>query len=638
MTFSSDDQPWITPELKILDRKRKRQYQKQGRSKKWQDLNTKFEEKSGLAKSNYYTNIIEDLKISNPGQWYSKFKRLCSHNQQKSETVNVEELSGLTDQQQAEAIANKFENTANRYSPLEDSDVVLPPIPEGSIPKIDPAVVLKYLKGIKTTSSTVKDDIPAKVIKLFAEYLADPLADVIGTSITRGEYANLWKLETVTPVPKVFPPQTCKDLRKISVFLNFCKITEKIISELLVADMKAKFEKSQFGNQKGTGVQHYLMKMIHNILCVLDNNSKGEVLAVIANLYDWRQAFDLQCPKLGLESFMRNGVRPALLPLLRNFFQNRKMTVKWHGVRSEVRNLNGGGPQGGNFGILEYLSQTNNNFDFIEEDLRFKYFDDASILEIVNLLSIGLASHNLKAQVPSNIPTHNQFIPGSYLKSQDYLERISQWTDENKMELNIDKSNAMIFNFTNNYQFTTGFSYNGGEIEPIEFTRLLGTIITSDLKWAKNTASLVQKANARMRLLHKLSEFSPPIEDLVTIYTSYVRSILEQSCTVWHSGLTQDDSADLERVQKSALRIMLQEDYTTYEEALETLMLAKLSDRREKLCLKFAQNCVKNELTADLFPLNQKNKREKYKVKFAHTDRLKNSAVPYLQRLLNANQ
>ena len=202
----------------------------------------------------------------------------------------------------------------------------------------------------------------------------------------------------------------------------------------------------------------------------------------------------------------------------------------------------------------------------------------------------------------------------------------------------MDKSNAMIFNFTNNYQFTTSFSHNGGQIEPIEDTRLLGTIITSDLKWAKNTAFLVQKANVRMRLLHKLSEFSPPIEDLVTIYTSYIRSILEQSCTVWHSGLTQDDSADLERVQKSALRIMLQEEYTTYEEALETLMLAKLSDRREKLCLKFAQNCVKNELTADLFPLNQKNQREKYRVKFAHTDRLKNSAVPYLQRLLNANQ
>ena len=96
-----------------------------------------------------------------------------------------------------------------------------------------------------------------------------------------------------------------------------------------------------------------------------------------------------------------------------------------------MRNLNGGGPQGGNFGILEYLSQTNNNFNFVDEDLVYKFFDDASVLEIVNLLSIGLASHNFKQQVASNIPTHNQFIPADYLQSQNYLETISQWTDDN---------------------------------------------------------------------------------------------------------------------------------------------------------------------------------------------------------------
>ena len=37
-----------------------------------------------------------------------------------------------------------------------------------------------------------------------------------------------------------------------------------------------------------------------------------------------------------------------------------------------------------------------------------------------------------------------------------------------------------------------------------------------------------------------------------------------------------------------------------------------------RVSLKFAQNSIKNELTADLFPLNQKNKREKYNVKFKH--------------------
>ena len=60
-----------------------------------------------------------------------------------------------------------------------------------------------------------------------------------------------------------------------------------------------------------------------------------------------------------------------------------------------------------------------------------------------------------------------------------------------------------------------------------------------------------------MRILHKISEFSAPTEDMVTIYVSYIRSILEQSCTIWHLSLTIKDSADLERVQKSDMEIML---------------------------------------------------------------------------------
>ena len=88
------------------------------------------------------------------------------------------------------------------------------------------------------------------------------------------------------------------------------------------------------------------------------------------------------------------------------------MEVKWHGQVSSIRELHGGGPQGGNVGILEYLSQTNNYLDFIDEELQFKYFDDASVLEIVNLQSIGIASHNSKHQVTSNIPSHSGPLGG----------------------------------------------------------------------------------------------------------------------------------------------------------------------------------------------------------------------------------
>ena len=48
------------------------------------------------------------------------------------------------------------------------------------------------------------------------------------------------------------------------------------------------------------------------------------------------------------------------------------MFVKWHGIKSKSRNLNGCGPQGGTFGILEYLSQTNSYANCVGKDLRWK--------------------------------------------------------------------------------------------------------------------------------------------------------------------------------------------------------------------------------------------------------------------------
>ena len=43
--FSSDDQPWFTPELKQLDKARKLEYRKHKRSVRWKDLNNKFKKK-----------------------------------------------------------------------------------------------------------------------------------------------------------------------------------------------------------------------------------------------------------------------------------------------------------------------------------------------------------------------------------------------------------------------------------------------------------------------------------------------------------------------------------------------------------------------------------------------------------------
>ena len=146
-------------------------------------------------------------------------------------------------------------------------------------------------------------------------------------------------------------------------------------------------------------------------------------------------------------------------------------------------------------------------------------------------------------------------------------------------------------------------------IEVVNQVKLLGTTITSDLKWDANVSEMVKRANTRLILLRKLSSFKPKIEDMKIIYISYIRSILDQSCQVWHFSLTEENTNDIERVQKSALKIILGYKYQNYENALEKLNLEKLQNRRERLCLKFAKKCTENERTKKMFPtkINVKN-------------------------------
>ena len=304
----------------------------------------------------------------------------------------------------------------------------------------------------------------------------------------------------------------------------------------------------------------------------------------------------------------------------------------------------GRGSQGATLGLLEYLSQSNNNADCVDVKNRFKFVDDLSVLEIVNLLTVGITSFNIKQQVPSDIPTHNQFIPAEHLASQDWLDDIDQWTENQKMIINEKKTKTMIINFTENFKFTTRLKLKDENVEVVTSTKLLGTMVQDDLKWDLNTSTIVKKANARMELLRRVASFGTPAEDLKTVYILFVRSLLEQSATVWHSGLSQENIQDLERVQKTAIKIILQEQYHGYKQGLAQLDLQTLESRREELCLNFALKCTKNTKMQHMFPLNSKthsmNTRmeEKYEVKHANTDRLRNSAIIYMQNLLNEHE
>ena len=118
-----------------------------------------------------------------------------------------------------------------------------------------------------------------------------------------------------------------------------------------------------------------------------------------------------------------------------------------------------------------------------------------------------------------------------------------------------------------------------------------------------------------------------------------VRSILEMAVPVWQPNLTKGEANLIERVQKSALRIILGKKYNSYDDALETLHVEKLEDRRVQLCKSFGSKASNSEKYSGWFwsPDARPDTRSKpnFSSVWTRTTRFKKSPLPYLTELLN---
>ena len=105
-------------------------------------------------------------------------------------------------------------------------------------------------------------------------------------------------------------------------------------------------------------------------------------------------------------------------------------------------------------------------------------------------------------------------------------------------------------------------------------------------------------------MLTKLRYAGVSVEDLILIYKQYIRLKLEYCSVVFHSSLTVQQSASLERCQAVCLRVILQECYVSYSAALEMTGLQALSDRRLERCRDFTVKCIKDPHNKRFFPTN----------------------------------
>ena len=201
------------------------------------------------------------------------------------------------------------------------------------------------------------------------------------------------------------------------------------------------------------------------------------------------------------------------------------MQVRVNNTYSKTHKLPGGGPQGTLLGLIEYFVQSNDNANCVDPKLRFKFVDDLTVLELVMMTGL-LTEYNFKAHVASDIGIDELFIPAASLETQSNLNNIAKWTENNKMKINENKSNYMVFSRSTT-EMATRLTLCGQTIDRIEETKLVGVWVTTWLDWEKNTREICKRAYARMTMLTKLKYVGVPTYDLLDIYILYIRSLLE---------------------------------------------------------------------------------------------------------------
>ena len=215
MRISPQDKPFINFELKKLNRRKQREYNKKGKTAKYNKLAAEFEAKYNSAAKRYLRSKVDDLKEAKPGKAYGILKNMGAQPGDCSDdctfTLPRHMELNLSDQQCAEEIAKSFAAISKEFDPLNPS--LLPERVKVKLyDQTNPPVIGEYdcyskLKSTKKPKSVIPGDLPSAIVKEFMPELAKPLSKLCNNILQSTIWPEQWKVEYITPLAKVPQPK-----------------------------------------------------------------------------------------------------------------------------------------------------------------------------------------------------------------------------------------------------------------------------------------------------------------------------------------------------------------------------------------------------------------------------------------------
>ena len=407
-------------------------------------------------------------------------------------------------------------------------------------PSLSDAATFKLLNDMPTKATCGPDGIPSWVLKKYAFLLSLPVSALFNRTLMTADIPNQWRVQRVSPIPKVSKPKLLKDYRPIAVSSSLGKSLERFVKSSLLEHLGRSFDKSQFGFRRGSSCTVALISTIHQWLLSLEKSKDIHALFL-----DFSAAFDSIPHSVILQKMQNLAVPDWLLAFTKAFLTNRTQFVQTDDIKSTSKYVQSGVPQG------SILSPT--LFAIAVHD--FPVGDGISICKYADDMTLWSDATDAATNF------------------SDFCETVVSWCDKNSLKLNASKSAEMYISLGLPKAREPLVILN--QVVPlVKQVKFLGVLIRDNLTWGPNIEHLVNKASQSLFLLRRFRSFGADEQHLQRVYNAFFLPCVEYGSPVWDGGITQFDSNRLESLNRRARMICGFPNEVTLQERRTKLRLS----------------------------------------------------------------
>ena len=620
----SNEDPWITDGIRRMAGHKKRVYKREGKSSHWITLRDRVLQMTERSKQAF----LNKTEKAGPRQYYSAVKKLSGPGKPPDWNI-MSMFPDKTIEEVGDTVSAYYTRITDQFHPLEEGNT--------SGPLRRPATlqeVIAMLKKAKKPNSTVKGDVLPRLMKRYYGLLAAPIQTIYNKVFETGVWPKAWKEETTVVIPKVSNPGDLADCRNISCTAFLSKVLEMFVLEDLRSEIPA--DQRQYGGIKACSVDHLLVDMHEAILRPLDDGDPVVVMGI-----DFEKAFNRLDHRQCLIQLRALGASEATIRLVRAFLTGRSMRVRIGDFLSAARSLKGGSPQGSILGCLLYCLTTQHigpappadpgtiNQDGSYPVTMVKYVDDTTLVERVDKESTvkHFSTQRTKEQVPA------PGITGA-------LRDVRSQADDIGMRVNCRKTQVLCISSDNGCDSSVTIPTPDGDINSVAQIKLLGYTIGNKPGAHAHVEAIKAKFRRSIWSIFHLRRAGMRGSRLFTMYSVFVRPLLEANSVVCGPMMTEQHAQDLENLQKLAARICFG-FMQSYAEIKSENRIEELAIRRKKRAESFVRKALRSERfrTKWFTPREEVEhdlrKRRPYQEIKAKTTRYLNSPLAYLKRLAN---